>query len=174
MSEFSGKCDLWDTLYCIWGVTDKCDWSLIKIYQKEKLLPISSVKDLIKYAPYVISSSSYYAGEHKIRISHKPWIDIEEQDSIEWRVKLAQKAYRSCKRKGEEFIPEEVAKKYFWRATKVELEICKRVKEHPYSPKVDDIRTNFHNFHRELWYNAMLEYGYDKDFAREWTRYEVV
>lgn len=168
MSEFSGKCDVWDSLYEIRGLNDDSDWSKVTIVQDGKVLDINSLKDLIKYAPYLIRSGYYSKEESYSDITTESFIDSEEKERLEWRLKDARRAYRCCKRKKREFIPEEIVKEIFWHPDELDLEVCRRVKEHPYATNMDGLHTKIHDYYREVWYLAMLEYGYTPKEAREW------
>ena len=48
MSEFCGKCDLWDSLVNIRKITDDYDWDKVKIYCKDELLDISMLAQMGK------------------------------------------------------------------------------------------------------------------------------
>ena len=76
MSKYCGKCDLWDTLVDIHELDDNSDWSKVYIYQNNKRLNINSLKDLIKYAPYIIGSMSFSkkTGEYHINICDESYI----------------------------------------------------------------------------------------------------
>ena len=168
MSEFCGKCDIWDSLVNIGRVDDNTDWSKIEIYQNDIRLPISSLKDLIKYAPYLIRCSFSSKGSGVYHITDRSFIDSEEEESLNFRLKWAKQIYRRCKREGTEFVPEEVAAQISFSASPVDIEICRRVKEHPYTKNIRGLHTNIHQFFREIWYDAMLDYGYTEAEAKAW------
>ena len=97
MSEFSGKCDLWDDLINIVGVTDEYDWSNINIFLGKDKLDIKSVKDLVPYAAYISSSLIYNKDKgYSIRLSKESFVDMEERESLMRRLKRAKKYYRKC------------------------------------------------------------------------------
>ena len=68
------------------------------------------------------------------------FIYSEEKEILNYILKDAIKYYKKCKRNKIEFIPNDVSKKinYFNSYEDVYLEICRRVKEHPYSTKIND------------------------------------
>lgn len=169
MSEFCGKCDLWDSLVNIGRVTDDYDWDRVKIYHKDELLDIRSVKDLLPYAGYLTTVACYHKGDYNIHISNESFVDREERESLERSLKWIENEYRRLKRRKEKFIPEEVAKRYSWINAPYVLEICKRVAEHPYSANINGIHTNMHQYYRERLRDEMIDYGYTKEQADKWV-----
>lgn len=169
MSEFSGKCDLWDDLINIAGVTDEYDWSNMNIFLGKDKLDIKSVKDLVPYAAYISSSIVYNKDiGYSIHLSQESFVDMKERESLMWRLKRAKKYYRKCKCEGIEFIVFEAVKYVSIIPDNCDYEICRRVAEHPYTNNIRGIHTNIHNFYRKELYNAMLEYGYSEIEAFEW------
>lgn len=169
MSEFSGKCDLWDDLINISKVNDESDWSKINIYLGEDKLNIKSVKDLLPYAAY-LSSVMYHNKEtgYYIRLSKESFVDMEERESLMRRLRMAKAYYRKCKRAGKDFIVLEAVKYVSMFPDNADFEICNRVFMHPYTNNIKGIHTNIHNFFRKELYNAMLEYGYSEKEAYAW------
>ena len=85
-------------------------------------------------------------------------------------LKWVKREYRRLKRRKEKFVPEEVAKRYSWISSpSYELEICKRVAEHPTIANVDGIHTNMHQYYRERLRDEMIKYGYTKEQADKWV-----
>lgn len=169
MSEFSGKCDLWDSLINIGKITDDYDWKKVKIYLKDKLLDIGSIKDLLPYAGYLTSSACYYQGDYNIRLSDESFVDREERERLERSLKWIKNEYRRLKRHKKKFVPEEVAERYSWINAPYVIEICKRVAEHPTVANVEGIHTNMHQYYRERLRDEMIKCGYTKKQANKWV-----
>lgn len=176
MSEFCGKCDLWDTVYHIGKVRDDSDWSKIHIYQRGKDsndvdLNITSLKDLIKYAPYLISVGIGTKEECKYWITSESFIDREDRESLEWKLKTVKQIYRRCKRKGIEFTLETVKENIFFTYCNEELiqGLYERVKAHPYTKNISGLHTNLHQIYREYWVEGMMEYGWTEEEAKNWV-----
>lgn len=166
MSEFSGKCDLYDTLIDIRNTTD---WSKVYISQNHTRLPINSQRDLVPYYPYIIGSAAYYDGEARINISKESYVDQEERDHLEYLLQNILKEYRRCKRKKIEFVPTEVAEKYKgFYSYGTYLEIANRVKENPKKPNLEGIHTAVAQMYRKALYDEMLKWGYDEEYTRKW------
>ena len=100
MSKYCGKCDVWDTLIMIHELNDTdTDWSKIKVTQytkdsdfdwdkKERVnvkeINFNSVKDVLKYAPYLIASGSFNKGKIDIFITEKSYLDeLEDRYGID-------------------------------------------------------------------------------------------
>lgn len=170
MSRFSGKCDLYDSLIDIHGVTDDTDWSKIRIYHKDELLIISSVRDLIPYSAYIIGVATSSNGYYSATISDESLVDSEEHVILDFYLKYAKRIYNRCKRKHLEFNVEEAIHEMsvFGVGRPYLKTICERVKEHPVSAKIDGIHIESYDRLRKELYDEMLKYGYDKDYAKVW------
>lgn len=181
MSKFSGKCDLYDILISIKQMNDNSDWSKVKInmyideldeygYNKYVPLNINCIKDLVPYFPFIETSAADNKDVYTCLIGKYSFVYLEEQEQLKRILKRAQKEYRKCKKNKEEFIIEEVSKKImpFGIINENIIEICKRVKEHPYSTKLNDLHTPLHNHFRNDLMEEMIKYGYTKEQAYEW------
>lgn len=190
MSEYCGKCDLWDSLVMIRDYNDESAWDKITIYQltddseftptgwtNMSHLKVKSLKDLIPYAPYVPAMSFGNGDSVVYVIGQKSFITIEEEERFGWAIKYAQRICKSFKRKHEELTLEELTSKvgYFYSCRDDipdwVVKICERVLEHPYSKciKIDDLSNPFHNYYRQNLYNDMIKYGYTEHEAHEWV-----
>lgn len=173
MSEFSGKCDVYDTLIDIGKADDNTDWSKIHIYHEEKELNIKSIKDLVPYFPFLTSLYISTNKECHLYLSKYPFPVKEEKETLAMYLKEAQKYYKKCRRNKKEYIPEEAAsiiRLSFERSKKNDYvyEICLRVKEHPSSANTKNLYTAKANYYRQKLYEEMLRYGYDEQFAKAW------
>lgn len=181
MSEYSGKCDLWDSLVMIREANDDTDWNKIKIYRhtpeteftaqgfiNEEKLEIHSLKDLIPYAPYLVCASYGDSdGNYVAHISRKSFVDSEEAEHLDWMLKEWKKRYNRCRRKKIDFNPEDYINDSFYKD--IELEIGRRVKEHPSSAKTDGMHLPLCKYYRERLIDDMIKYGYTKDEAESWV-----
>lgn len=170
MSIYSGKCDVWDTFIDIDKMNDESDWSKVRIYHKGEALKIKSVKDLLPYASHLISFGSWHDGECYTRITDVSYIDRSEKESLDRALKYFKSEYRKCRRKKQEFIPENAEKKYsgFFRESYL-LELAQRVKEHPCVANTDGLHTPFHEMQRKELRDTMIEFGYTKEQADKWV-----
>ena len=103
MSLYSGKCDLYDSLIMIHNYTEDKIKNDVKIYvgNNKEPLKINDMKDLIPYYPHLICMSHYDNAEKKavIYITDRSFVDIEEQESLEFKLKQVLKVYNRCKKK---------------------------------------------------------------------------
>ena len=185
MSEFSGKCDLWDSLVMIRESNDETtDWSKIKIYQHtdesyfdekgfhgDQLLDIKCLKDLLPYAAFLTSMAyGNQDGTYICHIGKRSFIDTEEEERFTWYLKDIQKLYRRCKRKKIEFTEEYVMDKMHWWSDKDAIKtLFYRVKEHPYSANVKGLHDDMHQYYRKRLEEDMIKAGYTSEQAHEWV-----
>ena len=184
MSGYCGKCDLWDSLVMIGKVNDECtDWSNIKIYQTKEdsyfngyswnnveLLNIKCLKDLLPYAPFIPILMSHCKDCYTVYIPEKSYIDIMEEERLQWITKDILKIYKKLKKEHKSITQEEVLKNLSYLCSNEDTvkEIIKRVIEHPNSFKTDDIRVYICNFYRDRWKEDMIKYGYSEKESYEW------
>lgn len=178
MSIFSGKCDIYDEFIAIMKMNNNSDWSKVEIFQYDEnhkdlqKLTIQNYKDLVPYFPFIVSSSCSSNQSTKAIISNKSFVDMENEEYINRIFKMAKKYYRKCKRQGIEFVPEEAAKKisFFKNANDLELEVCKRVKKHPYAKKNDisGLHNSIYVFYKKKLYDEMIKVGYTKKQTKDW------
>jgi len=105
MSQFSGKCDLYDCAVEIGGY----DIKNIRLYLRkgERFYPLKleEPRDLIPYYPYVPFLSHYSDGIYSAYISES-FIDQEEKKLLECDLECLLREYRRAKRKKEPFNPD--------------------------------------------------------------------
>lgn len=134
MSCYSGKCDLADTI-------EIHDYTLEELqnnvtiyvgYDNPEPMHIEKMEDLIPFYPYIIGCASYNNVERKavIHLSSESWVDYEERDILEWRLKDLLRIYNRCKRKRTEFNVDEAVKEITWNGWNEEpyRELANRVK----------------------------------------------
>lgn len=167
MSKYSGKCDCYDSLIMIHNYTDEELANNVKIYQgygeTRKQLNIKSRKDLIPYYGHLVSSAGHDNVERtaSINITEESWVDMEERQTLEYKLKDVIRIYNRCKRKKIEFDVEETVKEVVWfgYAEKQTREIAKRVKEHGKKATIDGIHLDLHEHYRKDLVKEMLDNG---------------
>lgn len=150
----------------------------VKIYQgfgeTEKLLNITSRKDLIPYYAHLVSAACYDNVERtsSIHLSRDSWVDIEERESLEYKLKRVMMVYNRCKRKKIEFDVEATVEEVAWKGFDDDIyrEIANRVKEHGKKANIDGIHLKMHEYYRKELVKTMIENGINPldygDYAR--------
>ena len=135
---------------------------------------MESEKDLIAYYPYLVylmCSSKEDGGV--IHLSEKSYIDIEEEESLTWKINILKKYYRKCKRYKISFDDQEALdliricdasspKEY-------EIKLINKVKELGEQAIIDGIHDDWHDRMRKEWYDLMVEAGWEKSKAYRWV-----
>ena len=165
MSQFSGKCDVYDSLIAIHEYTDD-ELKNIKFYIGESLTPlvINSRKDLIPYYPHLIGMSAHdnVARIATIHITEKSFVDIEEQERLNMYFKDIMREYNKCKRKKIDFDVEETVAKIAWITNKdIVREIAYRVQKNGKKATYDDLHIPIHEYYRKQLVEEMLLNGLD-------------
>ena len=167
MSEFSGKCDLWD-----WFSMSKkdIDFSKIKIYVGGNIVPlrIESKKDLLPYAPFIVAVGCHDGENDVIRLSQKSFVDQEEEEHLQFRLDDILRIYRRCKRKKEPFSKdiEEFAHGFY--NSPETAEIIDRVVTLGEKATIKGIHCKYSDYYRKNLYEAMVEEGWDRNRAKRW------
>lgn len=174
ISKWSGKCD-WADSYEIHNYTLEELQNNVKIYigNNPEPLHIEKLSDMIPYYPY-ITSCAYYNNEERKAIIHltsESWVDIEERDILEWRLKDLLRIYNRCKRKKIEFNVDDAVKEITWQGwnEKAHRELAERVKEKGKKATVEGIHLTMHERYREDLAEEMIrnglnpaDYGYER------------
>ena len=173
MSNFSGKCDLADTVM-IYGVENIL--SKYKIYAYNQILPleIKEPKDLIPYYPYLVGSmASNKETGGVIRLSSESFIDMEERDHMKWELNAVLRYWRRCKRKKEEFDEQEALSCIVWPSDMTprdyQIEIVRRVKEQGAKASVDGLHDSMHDRYRKDLFDEMISNGWNEDDTGIWV-----
>ena len=167
MSKFSGKCDLYDSFVQIHNYTDEELKNNVLIYIGESHFPlkIESSKDLIPLYPHLISCSYYDSTERKaiVYITSKSFVDIEENESLNFYLKSLVRIYERCKRKKIEFdVDEAVSKTAFMNFHTEEIrELAERVKKYGKKASADGIHLRSKLYYRKLLIDEMIKNGID-------------
>ena len=107
MSNFSGKCDLYDHIE-IHGLDNTLKSKIYVGYDSKEPLNIKEERDLVPYYPFVISMGAFNHGIGTIYLMDESWVNYEEKDVLEFYLEQILKIYRRCKRKKVEFNVDEV------------------------------------------------------------------
>lgn len=198
MSHYSGKCDFYDhlwisaeteeeafnkfngtKLYIIQPLPDDFSWeeanqkniNIPETYYKR--IKYSSIKDLIPFYPYIISMAFHNKNpyESMVCLSSESFVDKEERESLEWRLKNLLTIYNRCKRKKIEFDAEKALKEIVWNGWNEESyrELANRVKENGKKATIDGIHLKMHEYYRKMLADEMVknglniaDYGYER------------
>lgn len=164
MSEFSGKCDFADHIsICGLDSTLKSD---IYIGSKSHKLNVHGYKDLIPYLAHIIGISAYdnVIGNGVIILSSKSYVDEQEEDSLNFKLKHVLRYYNKCKRKKIEFNKEECLEKmvggYHWYSNERDIysELIDRVVEKGKKATIDGLHLSMADYYRKQLVKEMLKY----------------
>lgn len=177
MSQFSGKCDIYDTFgdasdeflqnskFYIYGVDGR-----------DHLLDIKTQKDLAKYYPYLTSGYAYEKNKGAVvRISSQCFIDSEEKDFIMITYKYILRYYNKCKRNKIPYSVDDVCKKQHligWLGkdpAEWEVELAHRIGESGDKASIEGLHRPMQEYYRDQWFNYLLDIGYEKDEAYMWV-----
>lgn len=187
MSEFSGKCDLYDTVEMIGCDNDetkiedylKNTTFYMYINDRKVKLKIDSRKELALYYPYLVSSMASSNDKRTIFLSSDSFIDQEEQERLQINLEYILKIYRKYKREKKDFDTKEVLEQLSnpWKAPDYEVELLNRVAEHGMKANIEGLHTSMHEYYRGRWYKRLIELGWSEDEAfcwvyKEWTATE--
>ena len=166
---YSGKCDFYDYIEIH---QDKDSILNAKIYVGDSNTPLEvhSMVDLIPYYPYIISVGAHNGKDHFIRLTSKPYTDIEEEDSLKFYLELLLKYYRKCKRKKIEFDVDEAVKSLSFSFNQdVIRELAERVKKYGKKATYEGLHLVSKDFYRKELVDEMLinglnpaDYGYER------------
>lgn len=170
MSEFSGKCDVYDRYG---DVSDEyLQNSRFFIYSedgKHHELKINNQKDLAKYYPYLVSSSSGGKNGACVNISSYCFIDKEEEEMMGWLMHDLIKYYKKCKRNKIPYDVDEALKHTCWfTPAEWEKELARRVGEYGERASTKGVYRPLHDHFRMRWYEELVQLGYDEKEARIW------
>ena len=166
MSKFSGKCDLADSLeihnYTLEELQDNV---LIYVGENTEPLHIEKMSDLIPFYPYIIGSSYHNNKERKavIHLSSESYVDREEREILEFRLKDLLRIYNRCRRKKIEFDIDKAVDEVSWLGWNYEVyrEIAERVELYGKKATVDGIRLKMHEIYRRELAEEMIKNGLD-------------
>lgn len=167
ISRYSGKCDVYDSFVMIHNYTDEELKNNAKVYlgKSDTPLKLENMKDLIPYYPHLISVGCYDNTERKsvIHITSKSFVDIEEQETLEYYLNRILTIYNRCKRKKIEFNVDDVVKEICWSDWNKEAitELVNRVKETGKKATIDGIHLTMHERYRRELVKEMIKNNID-------------
>jgi hypothetical protein len=181
MSQYCGKCDLWDSLVMIKEVNDETtDWGNIKICQISDdsyfdengwnnvgLLDIKCLKDLLPYAAYIVNMVSWGKDYCIVYIGAESYVQQMERKKIEWAVRDLKCIYRKYKRKKIDFNVDDMLSE-IWNPSELDKQVAQRIMEHPTSFKTDDLKVLICEYYKANLYDDMIKEGYSENEAYEW------
>lgn len=189
MGRYSGKYDFYDSLfgsveteeeafnkfngtklYIIQSLPDDFSWeetlenkvNIPETYYKK--IEYSSIKDLIPFYPHIIGFAACdNTDSHNsvVCLSRESFVDSEERENLEFRLKHLLRIYNRCKRKKIEFDVEEALKEVVWGDWNKEAyrELANRVANKGKKATVDGIHLKMHEYYRRELVNEMLKHG---------------
>lgn len=171
MSEFSGKCDVYD---CLGDRSDEyLQNSKFFIYgtdHRNHQLVINNQKDLAKYYPYLTCSMGADKNGACVYITSQSFIDREEAERINWVKNDLVKYYKKCKRNKIQYTVDEAIKAAVWfNPSDWEIELARRVGEAGDKAETEDLHTSIHEYFRERWYKELISQDYTEDEAKLWV-----
>ena len=201
MSRYSGKCDwcdhLWmgaetekeafnkfngTKLYICQPLPEDFDFedalknkvNIPETYYKK--VEYSSIKDLIIYYPYLVVFAGVDNADSRnsvVCLSRESFVDSEERENLEWRLKHLLRIYNRCKRKKVEFDVEEALKEIVWNGWNEEpyRELANRVKLHGKKATIDGIHLRMHERYRQLLVDEMLVHGLNPADYKDYERF---
>ena len=175
MSRFSGKCDFYDCVASFYTFEEIQNKVKIFVGKSDKPLKIEKMTDLIPYYPYLISLGAYDIVDRTatVHLTSKSYIDLREQDSLDFILKQILRYYNSCKRKKIDFSVDGAVKKVFAISDKdrdtVATELANRVKINGKKASTDGLHLSMYDFDRKELAEEMVEnglnpadYGYER------------
>lgn len=175
MSRFSGKHDFYDRVASYYTLEEIQNNVKIFIGKNDKPLKIEKMTDLIPYYPYLISLGAYDNVDRKatVHLTSKSYIDLREQDSLDFVLKQILRYYNSCKRKKIDFSVDGAVKKVFAISDKdrdtVATELANRVKINGKKASTDGLHLSIYDFYRRELAEEMIknglnpaDYGYER------------
>ena len=167
ISQFSGKCDCYDTF------SDYTDEQLQKsrFYIDDQIVPlrINNQHDLAPYYAHLICSAGFCDGVSNCHLTNQSYIDIEEEDHLGWKLRDLKSYYRKCKRSETPYVIEEALKKIsFFSPKEVDYELAKRVELYGNKATIEGLHDTMHECYRNNLLEEMIRLGWEKRKAKYW------
>ena len=178
MSQFSGKCDFYDSFVEIHGDGDikKVEENLKKLNLyihgrdgRDHKVKSDTIKDIVKYYPYLISIGCYGREDGWTTVlASDSFIDQEEREHIGYKIDDVMRYWRKCKRGKKDFVPEECVERLHWMDKDMIEEIAYRIKTYGNKAEFDDLHDSMHEYFRRRWFEEMVKVGYTELEAYNW------
>lgn len=174
MSVFSGKCDVYDTLIMIGNCTDE-KLANARFYIRTQdgrrhKIDITSFYDLIPYFPYLVCVHAHSEGSDYVELSSESFVDREEWEIMEWKLRDIKNAYRKLKRNKQEITVEKLYEQaaFFYRKDDILYKIAERFLENKSNTDLSGIHNVFHEYYRTELADVMIANGYSEFEALTW------
>lgn len=188
ISKYSGKCDYFDHLFCSVETEEEAfnkfngtklyiiqplpnDFNWEEAFENKVNIPetyykrveYSSIKDLIPLYPHLIGFAGCDNTDSRnsvVCLSRESFVDSEERENLEFRLKHLLRIYNRCKRKKTEFDVEEALKEIVWNGWNEEpyRELANRVKMHGKKATVEGLHLKMHEYYRQLLVEEMIRH----------------
>ena len=171
MSEFCGKCDVYDHYGdCSDEYLQNSRFFIWSADGRRHELVINNQKDLAKYYPYLVASAGTDKNSTCVNISNRCFIDREEEEMIGWVKKALVKYYNKCKRTKASYDKDTALKQAcYFEPEEWEKTLADRVGECGEKANTKDLHRRMHEHYRQCWCKKLIELGYAKDEARMWV-----
>ena len=178
MSAFSGKCDFCDHIHMNENPEETIKNITVYIHGKDLRrhpLKIDTLKDAVKYYPYIIGCGAWSDGHGVIELSSRCFIDSEEEEHLGWYLEDALKYWRKCKRNKIPFDKKECFKKIsFLNSDRPFLqEIVYRVEQYGDKATIKGLHDSLWEHYRRDWFDEMVSAGYGEYEAFCWCFNEI-
>lgn len=181
MSEFSGKCDFFDSvvaIHCDGDTGEKLEEFLARtdIYVlgkdgRDHKIEVNNEKDACKYYPYLESIAAFnlHEGRNCIHLASDSFIDQEEREHIGWHIRDGKKYWNRCKRNKTVPSVEEYLEQSYWSVDYLDRTIIERLIKDGNKAEFDDLHDWLHEHFRKKWYEEMIRVGYTEREAFDWV-----
>lgn len=170
MSRYSNKCDLCDWI----DIRDDMDYTLNKTtyyvgwhnYMNHNPLPVGSIRSLMPYFAHIVILGSCNQEHSTVVLTERSYVDIEEEEHINWVFKDILDYYKRCKRRKIEWTEDSAWDYYHMHSIfsydePIAKEIIHRVAEYGLSADIDGIHLpSFDSMRNDL--NELMA-QYDKE-----------
>ena len=132
-------------------------------------LRINSQHDLAPYYPYIVVLGGWADGRGVFRLTERSFVDTEEEEHLNWKLRDFKKYRRRCKRNKVEYDEEQALKAICWfPPTDVDREIAHRVGVFGEKATIVGLNDPIHEYYRSELFSKMIELGWDERRARYW------
>lgn len=164
MSKFSGKCDFADHIEIVGLENTLKSTVFIGNIGNEKKLELHEYRDLIPYFPHLISVAGISkVGNSVIHLTTKSYVDIREEESLNFKLKQVLNYYKKCKRNNIKFDEDECLKKMYimeWDKG-IYTEIIERVKQYGNKANTNGMHLYISEYYRKKLADEMLANSID-------------
>jgi len=176
MSSFSGKCDFCDCFVMIHSDGDEkkaeenlknLDLCIYTVDGRRHKIETNTIKDIVKYYPYLESMGAYSNGKYCVVLSSRPFIDIEEEEHRSWRTNEVLKYWKKHKKDFDEQACYDDISKWDKRDENLK-EMIHLVAQYGNKADFSDIHYPMQEHYRREWFEEMVRVGYTELEAYNW------